>query len=661
MSVEAFAELIALLPDATVLVSGAGLVLAGNAAAQAVLGAGIAGRPLADLVSSPAAEVEALLRASARTRDAVPGALAVARAGGAVHFRASGAVLRPRRDGADAIVLLRLQPRDAAAAQFLALNERIDALHREIERRRRVENELRAQREWLEVTLTSIGDAVISTDPDGRVTFLNPRAEVLTGWSSAEASGRPIDEVFRIANEETGEPVDNPVSKVIASGLIVGLANHTVLLSRDGRAVAIEDSAAPIREPGGATRGVVLVFHDVAEQRALQREVEHRAASLAEADRRKDEFIAMLAHELRNPLAALRGGLHVLARAPEPATLARIAAVMERQVGNLTRMVDDLLEVSRITRGKVALQRDAVDVVELARRAVADHASRAGDAGLTLRADLPDEPAWVIADATRITQILDNLLTNAVKFSDRGGAIEVRVAASPAGEVELVVRDEGVGIDPEILPHVFESFVQADRTLDRSRGGLGLGLTLVKGLVDLHGGTITAASPGIGRGCEMVLRLPRAPAPAPAAAAPEPSPATADPLRVLLIDDNLDVVETLAMILESAGCSVHVAHDGPAGLAAVAGFRPQAVVCDIGLPGMDGFAVAGALRALPGCAGVRLLALTGYGEPAMRARVTEAGFDEHLVKPVAPTVLLRALRPPEGAVAEATSHPWRGR
>jgi signal transduction histidine kinase len=275
-------------------------------------------------------------------------------------------------------------------------------------------------------------------------------------------AGVPIDEVFRIATEETGEPVDNPVSKVLASGLIVGLANHTVLLSRDGRAVAIEDSAAPIREPGGATRGVVLVFHDVAEQRALQREVEHRAASLAEADRRKDEFIAVLAHELRNPLAALRGGLHVLARAPEPATLARIAAVMERQVGNLTRMVDDLLEVSRITRGKVALQRDAVDVVELARRAVADHASRAGDAGLTLRADLPDEPAWVIADATRITQILDNLLTNAVKFSDRGGAIEVRVAASPAGEVELVVRDEGVGIDPEMLPHVFESFVQAD-------------------------------------------------------------------------------------------------------------------------------------------------------------------------------------------------------
>ena len=639
MSVEPYAEVLPLLPEAALIVTSGGRVVGANAAAVRVLGAAPVGRALADLVRTPGDDVARLVQASARTREPVLGALEV----GEARYRVSGGTLRPRRDGAEALVLLRLQQRDAAAAQFLALNERIDALNREIERRRRVEDELRAQREWLEVTLTSIGDAVISTDPDARITFLNPRAEVMTGWTAADAVGRPIAEVFRIVNEETRAPVENPVAEVLATGAIVGLANHTVLISRHGDAIAIEDSAAPIREPGGATRGVVLVFHDVGDRRELERQLVQRAARLAEADRRKDEFIAMLAHELRNPLAALRSSLDVMARAPGDGPAAeRLREIMTRQIGHLTRMVDDLLDVSRITRGTVVLRRDVVDLAALVRRALADHAPRIVEAALALDAELPAEPAWIDADATRIAQVVDNLLENAIKFSDAGGRIGVRVTGG-AEHVELVVRDQGVGIDPDVLPTIFESFVQADRTLDRSRGGLGLGLALVKGIVELHGGTVAAASAGSGRGTELTVRFERVAAPVDAAVA-APAGGAAPPLRVLVIDDNVDVADTLAMFLETEGCTIAVAHDGPTAVDVARRFRPDVVVCDIGLPGMDGFAVARALRELPGLHDVRLLAATGYGEASMRDRVAEAGFDAHLVKPVDADALVALLR-----------------
>ena len=641
MAVEPYAEVVALLPEAVLLVTGAGRVVGANIAATRVLGAAPIGQPLADVVRTPADEVARLVQAAARTRDAVPGALLV----GDTRYRVTGAALRPRRDGVEALVLLRLQPRDSAAAQFLALNERIEALNREIDRRRRVEDELRGQREWLEVTLTSIGDAVISTDPEGRITFLNPRAEVMTGWTAAEALGRPIGEVFHIVNEDTRKPIDNPVAEVLATGTIVGLANHTVLVSRDGRTIAIEDSAAPIREPGGATRGVVLVFHDIGDRRELERQLVQRAANLAEADRRKDEFIAMLAHELRNPLAALRSSLDVMARGPvDPTATERLRVVMARQVDHLTRMVDDLLDVARINRGKVVLCRTEVDLVDLVRRALADHAARIGDAGLTLRADLPAAPHWIDADATRIAQVVDNLLENAIKFSDAGGTIDVRVSAS-ADQIELVIRDQGAGIDPEVLPRVFDPFVQEDRSLDRGRGGLGLGLAMVKSLVELHGGTVAAASAGTGHGSELVVRLARIAAPAETRAATPERPAPTS-VRVLVVEDNVDVAETLAMFLEVEGCTVAVAHDGPSAIELAGQFRPDTIVCDIGLPGMDGFAVARALRELPALAGVRLLAVTGYGEAEMRARVAEAGFDAHLVKPVDAEALVRMLRDP---------------
>jgi PAS domain S-box-containing protein len=645
VSVDGFSRVIDLLPEPTLIVTGGGVVLAANPAAADRLGlvpAEVAGRRLCDLAADPPADVAAYLRSCARSGQRVIGSVELT-AGGRHRCRAEGAVLRPRAGEEEALVLLRLAPHEESAGRFVLLNQRIDELNREVTRRRRAEEELRAQREWLRVTLTSIGDAVIATDTAGVVTFLNPRAEALTGWPRAEALGRPLAEVFPIVNEQTRAAVENPVARVLATGEVVGLANHTVLIARDGAETAIEDTAAPIREPGGELRGVVLVFHDVGDRRALERQLRERAERLAEADRRKDEFLAMLAHELRNPLAPVRNALTVLRLRHDPETVGQARDLMERQIGHLVRMVDDLLDVSRITRGKIALRAEPLDLARAARLAADDHRPRAEAAGLTLAADLPDGPVWVSADPTRIAQVVGNLLENAVKFSDPGGAITLRVAALPDGQAELTVRDTGTGIDPVVLPHVFEPFAQADRTLDRSRGGLGLGLATVKGLVELHGGSVRAASGGPGRGTELTVRLPGLTAPggpaAPAAAAPPP----ARRLRVLVVDDNRDAAESLRMLLDLTGYEAGVAHTGPDGVAAARRSRPDVVLCDIGLPGMDGFAVAAALRGDPDTAAARLVAVTGYGGEAVRRRALAAGFDEHLVKPVEPAALFAAL------------------
>jgi PAS domain S-box-containing protein len=797
----------------------------------------------------------------------------------------------------------------------------------------RAQREERHHREQLQVTLSSIGDAVIVTDTEGRVTFLNPVAQELTGWPPQEAAGQPLECVFRIINEQTRKPVQNPVRRVLRDGVVVGLANHTVLLTRDGREMPIDDSAAPIRGEGGMVAGVVLVFRDVTEARRavearlrlaaivessedaiigkdlsgivtswnegaerlfgytaaeivgkplallvppdhpdelpqllerikrgervehfetvrmrkdgsridvsltispvkdaegqivgaskiarditagkrheaglrfladaskvlaevldvpstlqkvaglavphfadwcavdllepdgslrrvaivhadparielarelarryppdpnaphgawnvvrtgrsdllaeipdsllretvpdkellrilrglglrsylgvpltvrgkpfgalsfvaaesgrrygpedlrLAEELAYRAAiaienarlysELKEADRRKNEFLAMLGHELRNPLAPIRNALHILSipgLGEEAVEQAR--QVTERQVQHLVRLVDDLLDVGRIMRGRVELRKEPVELAAVIAQAVETAQPILDAQGQELRESLPPEPLRLEADPTRLAQVVGNLLHNAAKFSERPG--HVWLSAERQGtEVVLRVRDEGIGIQREFLRHIFDLFVQDDRSLERSQGGLGIGLTVVRKLVELHGGSITAHSEGPGKGSEFVVRLPALSA----AAAAGPSRRGARPVsdsasrRILVVDDNVDAAESLAMLLRLAGHDVHVAHNGPEALRAAA-FSPEVVLLDIGLPGMNGYDVARRWRQDPASRNALLVAVTGYGQDEDRRRSAEAGFDYHLTKPVDPEALRRLL------------------
>jgi two-component system CheB/CheR fusion protein len=374
---------------------------------------------------------------------------------------------------------------------------------------------------------------------------------------------------------------------------------------------------------------VAVAMERIRSQRAL-----HEAnARLQEADRRKDEFIAVLSHELRNPLAPIQNSLHILDRAPPGGDQARRSMeVIRRQATHLARLVEDLLDVTRIANGKILLQRQRVDFCEVALKTVEDHLGSFSLAGVRLEKSLPGGALWVHADPTRLAQIVGNLLGNALKFTPRGGAVRLTLAVEQ-GSARLGVRDDGVGIAPEVLDRLFRPFSQADQTLDRSRGGLGLGLALVKGLAELHGGSASAASGGLGRGAEFTVTLPLEAAPPAAERAPSPRPARGH--RVLVIDDNVESADTLRELLTLSGHEVRSAYDGAVGIAAAREFRPEVVLCDIGLPGISGYAVAQALRADPSLGGTYLVALSGYAHPDDVARAHEAGFDRHVAKPPA--------------------------
>ena len=364
-------------------------------------------------------------------------------------------------------------------------------------------------------------------------------------------------------------------------------------------------------------------------------------AELESAARRKDEFLAMLAHELRNPLSPIVSGIDILRRqGPEEAKSPRILEVMERQAHHLTRLVDDLLDVSRISRGLIQLRQETVPLASALHLAVESVRPLVESERHTLSLTMPAEPIWVSGDPVRLTQIFGNLLTNAAKYTQPGGRIEVTVQRE--GErVAVRVRDTGVGIEQEMLPKVFDLFTQAPRSLDRAKGGLGIGLTLVSRLVGLHGGVIDAVSDGIGKGSAFTVRLPLAPPPR---TLPDPEREAVRPAaqRVLVVEDNVDAAELLAEALRMSGCTVRIANDGESGLAAALEFLPDLVLLDIGLPRTDGYAVARALRQrLPG---TRMVALSGYGGEDFRARSREAGFDAHLVKPVELDELLKLVR-----------------
>jgi PAS domain S-box-containing protein len=498
--------------------------------------------------------------------------------------------------------------------------------------RQRAADLVHAERERFRTTLTSIGDAVIVTDAQGRVTLLNPVAQALTRWGQ-EAIGRPLEEVFRIVDEGTRQAVENPVTRVIRHGGVVGLANHTVLISRDASEVPIDDSGAPIRDSRGRIVGVVLVFRDVTERRRVELATE-------EADRRKDEFLAMLAHELRNPLAPIRNAAHTLGLlGGNDARLRWVSEVIERQVGLMTRLVDDLLDVSRITSGKITLKRSPLRVDEVVAQAVEMARPTAESRKQTLEVEVAEDAGWVDGDQARLVQAIGNLLDNAIKYTEEGGRIVI-AARRDGDDATIAVRDTGAGIPADLLPRVFDLFTQADRSLERRQGGLGLGLTLVRRLVEMHGGTAHVSSDGPGLGSEFTIRLPGVDAgvesPASPAAAGDGATATWD---ILVVDDQPDSTASLAMFLRLRGHEVRTAHDGPSALEEVLRRPPDVVFLDLGLPGMSGYDVARQLRAQPKTRDLRLVALTGYGTEADRVKTRAAGFDVHLAKPVDPQAL----------------------
>ncbi|MFL5272879.1 MAG: PAS domain S-box protein [Anaeromyxobacteraceae bacterium] len=432
-------------------------------------------------------------------------------------------------------------------------------------------------------------------------------------------------------------PDELPVQVAAARGVEVR-DREIDLVFEDGVVRHILGNAAPLHDEAGQPRGAVGAFIDITERKRAE-------AALRAADRKKDEFLAVLSHELRNPLAPIRNSLAILTRVPADAEQAsRALAVIDRQVSHLTRLVEDLLDVNRITRGKVQLRLACVELRELVRKGVEDLHTVLAASRLSVTVEIGATPLWVIVDPARIKQALANLLENAAKFTPPGGRVAVAVERTEDGSSARVrVADTGAGIHPEMVPRLFHPFAQADATLARTQGGLGLGLALVKGVVELHGGTVSASSHGPGTGSEFTFRLPLA-----------SRPASTGPLvvragnggagrRVLIIDDNEDFASTLQLVLEMEGHEVHVAFDGVGGLEAARRTRPEVILCDIGLPGMDGYAVARALRGPEVGFSGKLIAVSGYASADDQRLAGEAGFEHHVAKPPALDVLTALL------------------
>ncbi|MFO0575140.1 MAG: PAS domain S-box protein [Polyangia bacterium] len=511
--------------------------------------------------------------------------------------------------------------------------------------RKRAEEALRASERQLSMIYESVADCLfvlaVEETPGGggegfRFDSINEAFLRTTGFRREQVLGKRVEDVL-------------PQS---SHALVVSKYREAL---RAGRTVRWEEVADM---PAGRRVGEVMVTPLVAEidGRRLLVGAMHDITALKqaedvlrEADRRKDEFLAMLAHELRNPLAPIRSAVEVLRQLGGAAPrLVAARAVIDRQIEQLTHLVDDLLDVSRITRGKIRLRRERVDLLGAVSRALESVRPLVAGRHQQLTVELPAEPLFVDGDVTRLCQVVGNLLHNASKFTDAGGQLSLRI--SRRGEAaEISVRDEGVGIAPEVLPRIFDLFTQADSSLDRAQGGLGIGLTLVRSLVELHGGTVEARSAGLGRGSEFTVRLPLldvadSPGEAPGGrAAPATAPAELR-RRILIVDDNTDAAETLQVLLELDGHETSLAHDGPTALRLAAELVPDAVLLDIGLPGLDGYVVAERLRARPELKSALLIALTGYGQEEDRRRSALSGFDLHLVKPVDVSALRALLR-----------------
>ncbi|ESQ76159.1 response regulator [Asticcacaulis sp. AC402] len=374
----------------------------------------------------------------------------------------------------------------------------------------------------------------------------------------------------------------------------------------------------------------------------LLKESHRNANALREADQRKDEFLATLAHELRNPLAPIRNGLQILRMAPDGERADTVRDMMDRQLTHLVRLIDDLLDVSRVSRGKIDLRMERIAIQDAVKAAL-EASKPLIDAGMhALAVEVPEPPLWVDGDLTRLAQIVSNLLNNAAKYTPEGGRITLSVAPD-GNQIEIRVKDSGIGIAPDMLRKVFELFTQVDQQLDRSQGGLGIGLALVQKLVEMHRGKAVAESEGIGHGSTFTVRLPLATEPDARPPEVDADRGLARPLDVLIVDDNCDSADTTRWMLELLGHRPRVANNGPAALIAARNHRPDVVLLDIGMPGMDGYEVCRTLRAMPEMDPVAIVAQTGWGQESDRRQAFDAGFDQHVTKPVSLDILTRVL------------------
>jgi PAS domain S-box-containing protein len=472
--------------------------------------------------------------------------------------------------------------------------------------------------------------AIFLLDNQGRVVTWNTGAERILGYQEGEIVGQPFARIF--TPEDVGQ--DQPELELRVAAEKGRVEDERWHVRKDGSRFWASGVVTPLWDEGGTLRGFAKILRDITERKKAEDE-------LADANRRKDEFLAMLGHELRNPLAPVLNGLRLLERqGRDNPAIQQTVAMIDRQMGRIVRLVDDLLDVARITKGKIQLRRRREQLGVLVAQAVEGVRPLIESRQHGLAVSLPPEAIWLDADPTRIEQILANLLNNAAKYTEPGGQISLTVEQE--GSVAVIqVKDTGIGVRADMLNRIFDLFVQTDRTLDRAQGGLGIGLTLVRKLVEMHGGSVEARSEGIGKGSEFVVHLPVVPEvkQLEPEALPEVRRRDVPHLRVLVVDDNVDTAESLAMLLKLYGHEVWPAHTGPKALEAAQAEQPDVILLDIGLPGMDGYEVARRLREQKGLEGATLIAMTGYGEEADRRRSAEAGFDHHLVKPVDPASL----------------------
>jgi PAS domain S-box-containing protein len=503
----------------------------------------------------------------------------------------------------------------------------------------------------LEALIENLPVGIGTSDLQGNILSLNDAALALYDIPSREQrfrSWREMVKNYEIRSVDgTPLPVKEwPIAKALRGEFVSG--HEVCLINRStGGERIVAYSTFPVRGGAGEMEQLVYLIQDITQHRRNEEALRRANEQLQEGAQRKDEFIATLAHELRNPLAPIAHAVEILnLRAPEDPLLHSTCDVVERQVRHMVRLIDDLLDVSRVTSGKLKLRVERVDLARVLDQAL--ETARPYLRGHELTISMPPEPVWVDVDPVRLAQVLANLLGNAGKYTPGAGKICLGIERR-AEQVVVIVRDTGIGISAEYLPHVFEMFSQAAPALERPEGGLGIGLALARALVQMHGGALTAASDGPGTGSEFAVTLPacadaRIASPSGERAAP-PQP----PQRILVVEDNVDAATSLAALLRLDGHTVEVANDGEAALDAAAAFHPDTILLDIGLPGMNGYDTCRALRARAGGGALRIAALTGWGQEKDQRQAREAGFDVHLVKPVTRQMLLSVLRAPHPA------------